>query len=36
MNQLEQLHSKFDAFMEKVKSDPASREDILKEAADRD
>ena len=34
MNQLEQLHSKFDAFMEKVKSDPASREDILKEAAD--
>ncbi len=33
MNQLEQLRSKFDAFMEKVKSDPASREDILKEAA---
>ena len=33
MNQLEQLRSKFDAFMEQVKSDPASREDILKEAA---
>ena len=33
MNQLEQLRSKFDAFMEKVKSDPASREDILQEAA---
>ena len=33
MNQLEQLRSKFEAFMEKVKSDPASREDILKEAA---
>ena len=34
MNQLEQLRSKFDAFMERVKSDPASRADILKEAAD--
>ena len=33
MNQLKQLRSKFDAFMEQVKSDPASREDILKEAA---
>ena len=32
MSQLEQLHSKFDAFMEKVKSDPASRGDILTEA----
>ena len=33
MNQLEQLRSRFDAFMEKVKADPASREDTLKEAA---
>ena len=33
MNQLAQLRSKFDAFMEQVKSDPASREEILKEAA---
>ena len=33
MNQFEQLRSKFDAFMEQVKSDPASREDILKEAS---
>ena len=33
MNQLEQLRSKFDAFMEQVKSDPASREAILKEAS---
>ena len=33
MSQLEQLRSKFDAFMEQVKSDPASREDILKEAS---
>ena len=33
MNQLERLRSRFDAFMEQVKSDPASREDILKEAA---
>ena len=33
MNQLEQLRSKFDVFMEQVKSDPASREDILKKAA---
>ena len=33
MNQLEQLRSKFDAFMEEIKSNPASREDILKEAA---
>ena len=32
MSQLEQLRNKFDAFMEQVKSDPASREDILKEA----
>ena len=34
MNQLEQLRSTFDAFMEQVKSDPASRETILKEASD--
>ena len=33
MNQLEQLRSKFDAFMEQVKSDPTSREAILKEAS---
>ena len=33
MNQLERLHSTFDAFIEQVKSDPASREDILKEAS---
>ncbi len=33
MSQLEQLRSKFDAFMEQVKSDPASRADILKEAS---
>ena len=32
MNQLEEIRSKFDAFMEKVKSDPASRADILTEA----
>ena len=32
MNQLEQLRSKFNAFMEQVKSDPTSRADILKEA----
>ena len=32
MSQLEQLRSKFDTFMEKVKSDPASRGDILTEA----
>ena len=32
MSQLEQLRNKFDSFMEQVKSDPASREDILKEA----
>ncbi len=29
MSQLEEIRSKFDAFMEKVKSDPASRSDIL-------
>ena len=34
MNQLKQLRSTFDAFMEQVKSDPASRADILKEASD--
>ena len=34
MNQLKQLRSTFDAFMEQVKSDPASREAILKEASD--
>ena len=33
MSQLEQLRSTFDSFMEQIKSDPASREDILKEAA---
>ena len=33
MRQLEQLRNKFDSFMEQVKSDPASREDILKEAS---
>ena len=32
MTQLEEIRSKFNAFMEKVKSDPASRADILKEA----
>ena len=32
MSQLEQLRSKFDAFMEQMKSDPASRGDILTEA----
>ena len=33
MNQLEQLRNKFNSFMEQVKSDPISREDILKEAS---
>ena len=33
MNQLERLRSTFDAFIEQVKSDPASREGILKEAS---
>ena len=33
MRQLEEIRSKFDAFMEQVKSDPASREGILKEAS---
>ena len=33
MNQLEQLRSKFDSFMEHVKSDPTSRADILKDAS---
>ena len=33
MSQLEQLRSKFDSFIEQVKSDPASREDIFKEAS---
>ena len=32
MSQLEQLRSNFKAFMEKVKADPASRENILKAA----
>ena len=32
MSQLEQLRSKFDAFMEQAKADPASRGDILTEA----
>ena len=33
MNQLEQLRSKFNSFMEQVKSDPTSRGAILKEAS---
>jgi len=33
MSQLEQLRSKFDSFMEQVKSDPTSRESILKDAS---
>ena len=33
MSQLEQLRSKFDSFMEQIKSDPASREDTLKDAS---
>ena len=33
MHQLEQLRSTFDTFMERVKSDPTSRDDILKEAS---
>ena len=33
MNQLEQLRSKFDSFIEQIKSDPTSREAILKEAS---
>ena len=33
MSQLEQLRSKFDSFMEQIKSDPASRENILKETS---
>ena len=33
MNHLEQLRSKFNSFMEQVKSDPTSREAILKEAS---
>ncbi len=33
MNQLERLRSMFDAFIEQVKSDPASRADILKAAS---
>ena len=32
MSQLEQLRSKFDAFMEKVKSEPESRDEILNDA----
>ena len=32
MSQLEEIRSKFDVFMEKVKSDPASRAGILTEA----
>ncbi len=32
MSQLEEIRHKFNSFMEKVKSDPASKEDILKEA----
>ena len=32
MRQLEEIRSKFNSFMEKVKSDPASRGDILREA----
>ena len=33
MRQLEEIRSRFDAFMEQVKSDPASREGILKAAS---
>ena len=33
MNQLEQLRNMFDAYLEKVKSDPESRDDILKQAS---
>ena len=33
MSQLEQLRSKFDSFMEQIKSDPASREDTLRDAS---
>ena len=33
MNQLEQLRNMFDAYLEKVNSDPASRDDILKQAS---
>ena len=33
MSQLEEIRSKFDSFMEQVKSDPTSRADILKEAS---
>ena len=32
MSQLEEIRSKFNAFMENVKSDPTSRADILTEA----
>ena len=32
MRQLEEIRSKFNSFVEKVKSDPTSREDIFKEA----
>ena len=32
MSQIEQLRNKFNSFMEQVKSDPTSREDILKDA----
>ena len=35
MSQLERLRSTFDSFIEQVKSDPASREDILKEASNK-
>ncbi|MYB63283.1 RNA polymerase sigma factor [Candidatus Poribacteria bacterium] len=33
MNQLEQLRNMFDAYVEKVEADPASRNDILKQAS---
>ena len=33
MSQLEEIRSKFDSFMEQVKSDPTSREDVFKEAS---
>lgn len=33
MNQLEQLRNMFDAYVEKVEADPASRDDILKQAS---
>ena len=36
MKQLEEIRNKFNSFMEQVKSNPTSREDILKDAFKRD